>query len=50
MQRLLSSKTQGRKDFWKPSKPYHVGINLVIFKSMTGPDDTRQVDIQAGKG
>ena len=25
--RLLSSKVQGRKDFWKPSKPCHVGIH-----------------------
>ena len=23
---LLSSKAHGRKDFWKPSKPYYVGI------------------------
>ena len=27
MLRLLSSKAQGRKDFWKPSKPSHVGIH-----------------------
>ena len=27
MLRLLSSKTQGRKDFWKPPKPCHVGIH-----------------------
>ena len=26
MLRLLSSKAQGRKDFWKPSKPCHIGI------------------------
>ena len=26
---LLSSKEQGRKDFWKPSKPCHVGINWI---------------------
>ena len=26
MLRQLSSKGQGRKDFWKPSKPCHVGI------------------------
>ena len=27
MLRLLSSKPQGRQDFWKPSKPCHVGIH-----------------------
>ena len=27
MQRLLSSKAQGCKDFWKASKPCHVGIH-----------------------
>ena len=26
MLRLFSSKAQGHKDFWKPSKPCHVGI------------------------
>ena len=26
---LLSSKAQGRKDFWKPFKPYHVGVNWI---------------------
>ena len=29
MLRLLSSKAQGRKDFWKPSKPCHVGIHWI---------------------
>ena len=29
MQRLLSSKAQDCKDFWKPSKPYHVGIHWI---------------------
>ena len=29
MLRLLSSKEQGRKDFWKSSKPCHVGIHLI---------------------
>ena len=27
MLRLLSPKAQGREDFWKPSKPFHVGIH-----------------------
>ena len=27
--RLLSSKRQGRKDFWKPSKPCHVGSHWI---------------------
>ena len=27
MLRLLSSKAQGRKEFWKPSKPSHIGIH-----------------------
>ena len=29
MLRLLSSKSQGRKDFWKPSKTCHVGIHWI---------------------
>ena len=29
MMRLLSSKAQGRKDFWKPSKPCHVDIHWI---------------------
>ena len=29
MLRLLSSKTQGRKAFWKPSKPYWVGTHSI---------------------
>ena len=29
MLRLLSSKAKGRKDVWKPSKPYHVGIHWI---------------------
>ena len=29
MLRLLPSKTQGRIDFWKPSKPFHVCINWI---------------------
>ena len=29
MLRLLSSEAQGRKDFWKPSKPSHVGIHWI---------------------
>ena len=29
MLRLLSSKAQGRKDFWKPLKPCHVGIHWI---------------------
>ena len=29
MLRLLSSKEQGRKDFWKPFKPCHVGIHWI---------------------
>ena len=29
MLRLLSSKAQGRKDFWKTSKPCHVGIHWI---------------------
>ena len=29
MLRLLSSKAQGCKDFWKPYKPCHVGIHLI---------------------
>ena len=28
MLRLLASEAQGRKIFWKSSKPYHVGIHL----------------------
>ena len=38
MLRLLSSKTQGRKDFWKSSKPCLVGINwiaLAIYSLMS---------------
>ena len=31
MLRLLSSKEQGRKDFWKSSKPCHVGIHWIAF-------------------
>ena len=27
MLRLLMSKAQGCKDFWKPSKPCHIGIH-----------------------
>ena len=29
MLRLLSSKAPGHKDFWKPSKPCHVGIHWI---------------------
>ena len=29
MMRLLSSKAQERNDFWKPFKPYHVGIDCI---------------------
>ena len=29
MLRLLSCKAQGRKDFWKPSKPCHIGIHWI---------------------
>ena len=29
IQRLLSSKALGRKYFWKPSKPCHVGIHWI---------------------
>ena len=29
MLRLLSSKAQGRNDFWKTSKPCHVGIHWI---------------------
>ena len=29
MLRLLSSKAHGRKDFWKPSEPCHVGIHWI---------------------
>ena len=29
MLRLLTSKAQGHKDFWKSSKPYHVGIHWI---------------------
>ena len=29
MLRLYSSKAQGYKDFWKPSRPCHVGIHLI---------------------
>ena len=30
MLRLLASKAQGCKDFWKPSKPWHVGIHWIF--------------------
>ena len=30
MLRLLSSKEQGCKDFWKSSKPFHVGIHWIF--------------------
>ena len=31
MLRILSSKAQRHKAFWKPSKPYHVGIHWIAF-------------------
>ena len=46
MLRLISSKARGHNDFWKPSKPCHVGIHwkahteycqlIVLFTSATG--------------
>ena len=41
MRRLLMSKAQGPKDFWKPSKLYHVGIHwkaLVEYSQMSTHD------------
>ena len=39
MRRLLSSKVQGRTDFWKSSKPCHVGTHLIC------PDEYCQMSI-----
>ena len=39
MLRLLSSKVQGRTDFWKSSKPCHVGTHLIC------PDEYCQMSI-----
>ena len=43
MLRLLLSKTQEYKDFWKPSKPCHVGIHWIVFSeySQMGTHVTR---------